>query len=96
MIERLARSLETLSAGGVPSARASADFSDAYRLVVDCPQFELDPDARQALDTVEKALDRVAAGQSVGDLARLATRALSALGVGSRKDPQRKSRPHAQ
>lgn len=39
------------------SRRAAGDYLDAYRLIVDCPQYELGAAARAALADVERLAD---------------------------------------
>jgi hypothetical protein len=70
MIERLITTLQTLAAPAelqrhwlpphVPHADELArDFEDSYRLVCDCPQIQLSPAQRAALELVETRLDAI-------------------------------------
>lgn len=96
MIERLIIALRYF-AEGAPSGsaedgavrRAAADFLDAHRLIVDCPQYELGATARAALADVEALAERLGgdardAGAIRRELAEAriaAGRALTALGA---------------
>ena len=68
MIERLIRALQALAAPADaqlardPDFAAKAgglalDYDDALRLTLDCPQIRLDPEAREALETIGERLD---------------------------------------
>lgn len=83
MIERLVQSLQALAAPAdaqrarSPNSTArthdlAADYADALRLVIDCPQIRLDPEQREALERVEDALERASGRARVADLARAA------------------------
>lgn len=83
MIERLATTLSLLAdfgAGEEAVARRSAiagDYSDALRLVIDCPQIRLEPEQQAALERVEDALEREPVdADRVRELARAALVAL--------------------
>lgn len=81
MIERLLTSLDSLAAlGDAPPGRWSSlagDYSDALRLVIDCPQIRLEAEQREALERVEDALERSPVdAERVRELARVARAAL--------------------
>lgn len=81
MIERLLTSLQQLAASaGEQPARVSAlgaDYADALRLVIDCPQIRLEPEQQAALERVEDALEREPVdADRVRELARAALVAL--------------------
>lgn len=97
MIERLLVALRYFSDGASEGVvdeaavrRAAGDFLDAYRLIVDCPQYELGATARAALADVEVVAERLGDdGRDPigvrGELAQArvaADRALTALGAG--------------
>ncbi len=83
MIERLLSTLH-LFADHRAGTKEAGDFLDAYRLIVDCPQYELGATARAALDEMREAAEVVAGGSAgaAGDAEVAARRALAALGEG--------------
>ncbi len=75
-----AHAMDTVAAG-----RAAGDFLDAYRLIVDCPQYELGATARAALDDMQEVAERLVVGSTERDAAGAAARrALAALGESPR------------
>lgn len=96
MIERLLVTLRFFAEGGEPEGadratvrRAADDFLDAYRLIMDCPQYDLGATARAALTDVEAAAERLGGEGGQADARRreledardAARRALAALGA---------------
>lgn len=96
MIERLLLALRFFAedaapapADGEATRRAAGDFLDAYRLIVDCPQYELGATARAALADVEGLTERLDGDATdpegrrriLGDTRAAARRALIALGA---------------
>ncbi len=80
MIERLLSTLRQFAAQHAGTATAE-DFLDAYRLIVDCPQYELGATARAALDDVQEVAERITSGSAQPGAAGAAARhALAALG----------------
>ncbi len=81
MIERLLSTLRQFADQRAGTATAE-DFLDAYRLIVDCPQYELGATARAALDDVRVAAEGLTEERAgvLGDAAVAARRALAALG----------------
>ena len=58
--------------------RAAGDFLDAYRLIVDCPQYDLGATARAALADVEALADRLERPQDPGGRRRTIAKARAA------------------
>lgn len=96
MIERLVVALRFFAEGEAAAAtdagivrRAAGDYLDAYRLIMDCPQYQLGATARAALVDVEGVAERLGDdGVDPGALRRdlaaaraAAGRALAALGT---------------
>ena len=87
MIERLVSTLRLLASTdvgrGSRPAEIAGDYSDALRLVIDCPQIHLATAQRAALERVEDALDR---GEAASRVAELARTAIAALGNDEEQD----------
>ena len=88
MIERLVTTLRSLAdSDGEQSQCVSvlaADYADALRLVIDCPQIRLEPEQREALERVDDALDRGADAARDAELARAAAAMLGEGGATGR------------
>src|SRR5690349_12065131 len=86
MIDRLLVNLRMLAAPGdewfgVRPAEIALDFSDALRLVMDCPQVQLSAEQEGVLERLDEQLDAWTEGRHPGVIEREAVRRLAAAAL---------------